>query len=164
MTGQTADDESDLKDVEVLQAEATVCHLCQHPDLTYLLRPGELKPGITAWHVISFQTSFAPGTAQLLITGCGAVRRQNFQNWCCWWLWWPPRPPLSPAPRNESGHTVQGHDSEQKKNIDSDVVYGPFFTFACVFWQSRAELDAGAPPYQSSCICPTPQESSRSVT
>lgn len=126
VAGQTADDESDLKDVEVLQAEVTVCHLLQRHDLTYLLRPGELKPGITAWHVISFQTGFAPGTAQLLITGCGAVRRQNFQNLCWWCLWWPPRPPLSPAPGNKSGCTVQGHDSDQKKNIDSDVVYGPF--------------------------------------
>lgn len=39
-----------------------------------------------------------------------------------------------------------------------------FFTLSCVFWQRRAELEASEPLYQSSCICPTPQESSRRVT
>lgn len=56
------------------KTEVIVCHIiisCLRPDLTYLAQPGVPKPGITGWHVTSFQTALL-GTAERLITGCGA--------------------------------------------------------------------------------------------
>lgn len=47
---------------------------------------------------------------------------------------YPHHPTTHPYPRGEGGHRVQGHDSEaeEKQRLWA------FFTFAFVFWQSRA--------------------------
>lgn len=137
----------------------------QHPDRTYRAQPGELKPGITAWHVISFQTSFAPGSAELLITGCGAVSQHKLQNW--WW-WQPrvltPHPDSLPSILRLRWAPGSGPRFGTKEQHWLWQFVGLFLWLPVCSGKAEQSWSAGEPSYQGSCIRPTPQESSRSVT
>lgn len=111
--------------------------------LTYLAQAVVPKPGITAWHVTSFETALL-GTAEHLITGCGAPTDQLLKLPSCA----APRAPGSGGEQDTGSNTSKEGVPPPPPTSEKHLSHN--------FWcglGARVHNDTGAGSYQSSCMC-----------